>query len=58
MRFGVRLVRDDKITVNQLEEALSLQSSGDDRKIGEILADKGFIDKETLDNYMTDSGEA
>lgn len=58
MRFGVRLVRDDKITVNQLEEALSLQSSGDDRKIGEILVDKGFIDKETLDNYMTDSGEA
>lgn len=57
MRFGVRLVRDDKITVSQLEEALRLQSEGDNRRLGEILVDKGFLDKDTLDQYLKESAE-
>lgn len=57
MRFGVRLVRDDKITVSQLEEALRLQSEGDNRRLGEILVDKGFLDQETLDQYLKESAE-
>ena len=57
MRFGVRLVRDDKITVSQLEEALRLQSEGDNRRLGEILVDKGFLDQDTLDQYIKESAE-
>lgn len=57
MRFGVRLVRDDKITVSQLEEALRLQSEGDNRRLGEILVDKGFLDQDTLDQYLKESSE-
>lgn len=57
MRFGVRLVRDDKITVSQLEEALKLQSEGDNRRLGEILVDKGFLDQDTLDEYLKESAE-
>lgn len=57
MRFGVRLVRDDKITVSQLEEALRLQSEGDNRRLGEILVDKGFLDQDTLDQYLKESAE-
>ena len=57
MRFGVRLVRDDKITVSQLEEALRLQSEGDNRRLGEILVDKGFLDQDTLDEYLKESAE-
>lgn len=57
MRFGVRLVRDDKITVSQLEEALRLQSEGDTRRLGEILVDKGFLNQDTLDQYLKESAE-
>ena len=57
MRFGVRLVRDDKITVSQLEEALRLQSEGDNRRLGEILVDKGFLEQDTLDQYLKESAE-
>ena len=57
MRFGVRLVRDDKITVSQLEEALKIQSEGDNRRLGEILVDKGFLDQDTLDQYLKESSE-
>ena len=57
MRFGVRLVRDDKITVSQLEEALRIQSEGDNRRLGEILVDKGFLDQDTLDQYLKESSE-
>tara|TARA_Y100000389_G_C17209516_1_gene387801 strand:- start:135 stop:311 length:177 start_codon:yes stop_codon:yes gene_type:complete len=57
MRFGVRLVRDDKVTVDQLEEALRMQSEGDNRKLGEILVDKGFLDQETLEQYLKESAE-
>ena len=57
MRFGVRLVRDDKITVSQLEEALRLQSEGDNRRLGEILVDKGFLNQDTLDQYLKESAE-
>jgi hypothetical protein len=57
MRFGVRLVRDDKVTVDQLEEALRLQSEGDNRRLGEILVDKGFLDQETLELYLKESAE-
>ena len=52
-----RLVRDDKITVSQLEEALRIQSEGDNRRLGEILVDKGFLDQDTLDQYLKESSE-
>ncbi|MBI4764152.1 MAG: type IV-A pilus assembly ATPase PilB [Deltaproteobacteria bacterium] len=48
-RIGELLLREQKITAKQLEEALAEQKrQGGQPKIGNLLIQKGFIDEETL----------
>lgn len=48
-RIGELLLREQKITARQLDEALAEQKrQGGQSKIGNLLIEKGFIDEETL----------
>ncbi len=48
-RIGELLLREQKITAKQLDEALAEQKrQGGQSKIGNLLIQKGFIDEETL----------
>ena len=52
-RLGDILVREEVITREQLEEAIEEQaSSRDDRRLGEILVDLGWLEEEALNRYV------
>lgn len=49
--LGLVLQKADLISAEQIDIALSAQKKADNRKIGEILADKGWIKQETADFF-------
>ena len=51
MRLGDRLVRDQLLTSEQLQEALKLQDS-DDLKLGEAIVKLGFLTEEQIVNSV------
>ena len=51
-RFGDILVKDGKITREQLEQAIDAQSTERDRKLGQILVQAGAITTEDLAEYV------
>ena len=55
-RLGDLLMDADIITKKQLSEALDKQKNGDDRKLGQILTEMGYITVEDLTEVML--GEA
>ena len=53
-RIGELLLRENKITPQQLQEALEEQKrQGGQPKIGAILVKKGFITEETLTFFLS-----
>jgi len=50
--IGARLVRQGKISADELARALSLQHSGDSRRLGDILVAAGAIARRELDRQL------
>jgi hypothetical protein len=50
--IGARLVRQGKISADQLGRALALQHSGDSRRLGDILVASGAIGRRELDRQL------
>ena len=50
--LGARLVRTGKITAADLDRARSMQTGGDDRRLGDILAGLGVISRRELDRQL------
>ena len=51
-RLGEILLEEDVLTKRQLNKALDLQKSGDNRKIGEILIELGYLSIEDMTDVM------
>ena len=47
----------DIITKRQLNQAIAKQSNGDDRKLGEILVEAGYVTVEDLTEVMLDEAK-
>ena len=56
-RLGDLLMDADIITKKQLSEALDKQKNGDDRKLGQILTEMGYITIEDLTEVMLDEAQ-
>ena len=56
-RLGTLLMDADIITKKQLSEALDRQKNGDDRKLGQILTEMGYITIEDLTEIMLDEAQ-
>ena len=56
-KLGRLLMDADIITKRQLNEAISKQSNGDDRKLGEILVAAGYVTVEDLTGVMLDEAK-
>jgi len=56
-RLGTLLMDADIITKKQLSEALDKQKNGDDRKLGQILTEMGYITIEDLTEIMLDEAQ-
>ena len=52
MRIGEELVQQGLVTQAQLDEALAVQKSEPDRKIGEILVSLGHLDIEAFTKVL------
>jgi hypothetical protein len=50
--IGARLVRVGKITAEQLEHGRSIQTGGDERRLGDILVSIGAISRRELDRQL------
>jgi tetratricopeptide (TPR) repeat protein len=50
--LGARLVRGGKITGAALDRARSMQTSGDDRRLGDILVSLGVVSRRELDRQL------
>jgi hypothetical protein len=50
--LGARLIRGGKITAADLDRARSMQSGGDDRRLGDILVGLGAISRRELDRQL------
>ena len=53
-KLGEILLEEDVLTKRQLQKAIDLQKSGDNRKIGEILIELGFLTIEDMTEVMMD----
>lgn len=51
-RLGDLLVKNGRLTAEQLEEAIRLQGERRDKKLGEILLGMGIIARDDLEEYM------
>lgn len=51
-RLGDILVGSDRITSEQLQEAIKAQESFRDKKLGEILVEQGVIERSELEEYI------
>ncbi len=49
--LGMLLVEDEKITTAHLAEALNYQDANGGY-LGDILIEKGYLDRETLEEYL------
>jgi len=56
-KLGSLLMDADIITKRQLNEAISKQSNGDDRKLGEILVAAGYVTVEDLTGVMLEEAK-
>ena len=56
-RLGTLLMDADIITKKQLSEALDKQKNGDNRKLGQILTEMGYITIEDLTEIMLDEAQ-
>ena len=56
-RLGDLLMDADIITKKQLSEALDKQKNGDNRKLGQILTEMGYITIEDLTEVMLDEAQ-
>ena len=57
-RLGELLMDADVITKRQLAKAIQKQVAGDNRKIGEILVEMGYVTVEDLTDIMLNNGHA
>ena len=55
-RLGELLLEEDVLTKRQLNKALAMQASGDDRKLGEILIELKYITIDDLTDIMLNHG--
>ena len=56
-RLGTLLMDADIITKRQLSQALDKQKNGDNRKLGQILTEMGYITIEDLTEIMLDEAQ-
>ena len=55
-RLGELLLEEDVLTKRQLNKALAIQASGDDKKLGEILIELKYITIDDLTDIMLNHG--
>ncbi len=55
-RLGELLLEEDVLTKRQLNKALAMQETGDDRKLGEILIELKYITIDDLTDIMLNHG--
>ena len=55
--FGALLVRNGSVTPEQLEQALALQASRPDRRLGEILLDEGYVTSNAISRVLAEQHE-
>ena len=55
-KLGNILLDGDVLTKRQLNKALAMQETGDDRKLGEILVDLGYLTIDDLTEVMMNNG--
>ena len=55
-RLGDILLEGDVLTKRQLNKALAMQETGDDRKLGEILVDLGYLTIDDMTDVMMNNG--
>src|SRR5512138_2787920 len=51
-RLGDILVRSNRITAEQLRQAVDRQEDDRERKLGELLVEMGVLPREELESYM------
>ena len=56
VRLGDILLEADVLTKRQLSRALAMQEAGDNRKLGEILVELGYITLDDLTDIMMTNG--
>ena len=56
-RLGEILLEGDVLTKRQLNKALAMQEAGDNRKLGEILVDLGYITVEDITDVMMEQAK-
>ena len=56
-RLGEILLEGDVLTKRQLNKALAMQETGDNRKLGEILVDLGYITVEDITDVMMEQAK-
>ena len=57
-RLGEILLEGDVLTKRQLNKALAMQETGDNRKLGEILVDLGYITVEDITDIMMEQASS
>ena len=55
-KLGDILLEGDVLTKRQLNKALAMQETGDDRKLGEILVDLGYLTIDDMTEVMMNNG--
>jgi type IV pilus assembly protein PilB len=55
--FGALLVRNESVTPQQLDQALAIQASRPDRRLGEILLDEGFVTSSAISRVLAEQHE-
>jgi hypothetical protein len=55
-KLGDILLEGDVLTKRQLNKALALQETGDNRKLGEILVDLGYLTIDDMTEVMMNNG--
>ncbi len=56
-KLGEILLEEDVLTKRQLNKAIAMQTAGDDRKLGEILVDLGYITVEDITDVMMEQAK-
>ena len=56
-KLGELLLHGDVLTKRQLNKAIAMQTAGDDRKLGEILVDLGYITVEDITDVMMEQAK-
>ena len=51
-KLGELLLQGDVLTKRQLNKAIAMQQAGDDRKLGEILVELGYITVDDITDVM------